>query len=135
MKRITLVAIAATAILIGTAAADGGDAKKGKRYFVQCKACHSLDKGRNGVGPSLHCIVGRPAGTAPKYSYSKGLKALAATGYKWDEAGLFEYLEYPRGFLKKKLATDNVRNKMVNRFRRKEFRRDVIAYLKAEACK
>jgi cytochrome c len=140
VKRITFIGLALAVLLVGPAraAADDapkGDAAKGKKYFVRCSACHTLKKGRNRTGPSLHCIVGRTAGTAPKYRYSKSMKALGKTGFKWTEAHLFDYLENPRAFLKKQLETDRVHNKMVNRFKRKQFRRDVIAYLKAEACK
>jgi cytochrome c len=140
VKRIMWIGLALAALLVDPAgAAEGdvrkGDAAKGKKYFVRCGGCHTLKKGRNRTGPSLHCIVGRPAGTAPRYSYSSSMKALAKTGLKWTEANLFNYLENPREFLKKKLKTDSVHNKMVNRFKRKQFRRDVIAYLKAEACK
>lgn len=136
MKRITFLAIAATAILIGTAAAaDDGDPAKGKRNFAQCRACHALKEGQLRTGPSLNCIVGRQAATAAKFRYSKSLKALGEKGHKWDEASLSAYLENPRDFLKKQLAADSVSNKMLNRYRNEAFRRDVIAYLKAEACK
>jgi len=141
VKRITLIGLGTAALLVAGPAwaaenhAPKGNAEKGKKYFAQCGACHTIKKGRNRTGPSLHCIVGRPAATAPRYSYSRSMKALGKTGLKWTEENLFEYLANPRGFLKKKLKTDSIHNKMVNRFRRKKFRRDVIAYLKAEACK
>lgn len=42
--------------------------------FMQCVACHSVEPGKNGVGPSLHGVVGRKAGTLPGYAYSDALK-------------------------------------------------------------
>ena len=46
------------------AAAQDEDA--GKRVFNQCRACHTINEGgRAAVGPNLHGIVGRKAGSFP----------------------------------------------------------------------
>ena len=37
--------------------------------FNQCKICHSLEAGKNLVGPSLHGVIGRKAGSVPGYAY------------------------------------------------------------------
>jgi cytochrome c len=68
MKRLAAAALAAYALSAAPALAQ--DVEKGKSQFGQCRACHSLDKGKNGVGPSLNGIFGRTAGTAERYSYS-----------------------------------------------------------------
>jgi cytochrome c2 len=47
-----------------------GDAQRGAQVFIQCKVCHSLEAGKNMVGPSLHGLIGRKAGSAPGYAYS-----------------------------------------------------------------
>lgn len=47
--------------------------------FMQCVSCHSVKPGVNGVGPSLHGVVGRKAGTLPGYAYSDALKAWGKT--------------------------------------------------------
>jgi len=61
--------------------------------FAACKACHSVDKGgRNGVGPNLHGVVGRPAASVSGYSYSA---AMRASKLRWDEATLDQYLAGP----------------------------------------
>lgn len=109
------------------------DVEKGKSQFGQCRACHSLDAGKLGVGPSLHGIFGRTAGTLEKYSYSSDMKAAGAKGLKWDEASVFEYLADPAAFLKKYLAKDSVSNKMPNKFPDEALRKNVIAYLKEAA--
>jgi cytochrome c len=109
------------------------DVEKGKSQFGQCRACHSIDAGKNGVGPSLHGIFGRTAGTVEKYSYSSDMKAAGAKGLKWDEATLMEYLADPGAFLKKYLAKDSVTNKMPNKFPNEDLRKNVIAYLKDAA--
>ena len=131
MKRLALAALAALALAAAPALAQ--DVEKGKSQFGQSRACHSLDKGKNGVGPSLNGIFGRTAGTVEKYSYSSDMKAAGEKGLKWDEASVFEYLADPGAFLKKYLNKDSVSNKMPNKFPNEELRRNVIAFLKEAA--
>ena len=61
--------------------------------FAQCAACHSVQPGKNGVGPSLAGVAGRKAGTAPGYAYSE---ALRASGLSWNAATLDRWLTGPR---------------------------------------
>jgi cytochrome c len=60
--------------------------------FAQCISCHSVKAGVNGVGPSLHGVVGRKAASLPGYAYSEPLKKLGVT---WDEAALDKWLTAP----------------------------------------
>jgi len=60
--------------------------------FSQCKACHSVEPGKNGVGPSLAGVVGRKAGTVPGFAYSEANKS---SGLTWDETTLDSYLTAP----------------------------------------
>jgi cytochrome c len=130
MIRLAPVAVAALAVAAAPALAQ--DVEKGKSQFGQCRACHSLDKGKNGVGPSLYGVFGRTAGTVEKYSYSSDMKAAGQKGLKWDEANVFEYLADPGAFLKKYLAKDSVSNKMPNKFPNEEMRKNIIAYIMKE---
>jgi cytochrome c len=136
MNRIALAALAAAscAWLAAAAPALAQDAEKGKSQFGQCRACHSLDAGKNGVGPSLHGLFGRTAGTVEKYAYSPDMKAAGQKGLKWDEEQVFQYLADPGAFLKKYLNKDSVSNKMPNKFPDETLRKNIIAYLK-EATK
>ena len=74
-------------------AARAADADAGKRVFNKCAVCHSPAAGKNGVGPSLHGVVGRKSGTAPGFNYSEAMKSANKT---WDEATLDTYLTDPK---------------------------------------
>jgi cytochrome c len=87
----------AAGLVVATIAADAakadGDAARGKVVFNQCMACHSLKAGENRVGPSLHGLFGRKAGTAPDFAYSPFMKR---SGIEWNAAALKSYLPDPQ---------------------------------------
>lgn len=60
--------------------------------FAVCRACHSVEKGRNGVGPTLFGIVGTKAGDVPGYNFSPALKA---SGIVWNRDTLDTWLAGP----------------------------------------
>lgn len=66
------------------------DATAGQAVFAKCKACHSVDKGKNGVGPSLHGVLNRPVASAPGYTYSDKMKAFSDK--TWSPEFLDQYL-------------------------------------------
>ena len=39
-----------------------------------CRTCHTLKEGDNRLGPSLHKIIGRKAGSLTNYGYSSAMK-------------------------------------------------------------
>lgn len=84
---------AAVVIKDATGASFTGDATAGERTFAQCKACHKIEAGKNGIGPSLHAIVGRKAGSLTDYNYTGAMKN---SGLTWNEQTLADYLENPR---------------------------------------
>ncbi len=128
---LVLFAALALALPAGSAAA-AGDAAKGEKVFKKCKACHSIQAGKNKVGPSLAGLVGRKAGSAPGYKYAAGLKDAGAKGLVWDEESLLAYLENPKKFLADYLGK-KAKTKMPFRLKKEDQRADVIAYLKAKA--
>ncbi|RVU34604.1 cytochrome c family protein [Hwanghaeella grinnelliae] len=109
---------------LGAPAMADGDAAAGKKVFAKCRACHKLEAGKHGVGPSLHNIVGREVATADGFTkYSKAMKAFGE-GKTWDEDLLNSFLEKPKGLVKgTKMAFPGLR--------KPEQRADVIAYLKS----
>jgi cytochrome c len=72
-----------------------GDAVKGRAAFIrQCAICHTIDKdGPNRLGPNLFGIVGRKAGTAPGFEYSRAFKATAS--FDWTEGLLGPWISLP----------------------------------------
>jgi cytochrome c len=70
MRRVLL------ALLLGTAsgATYAADAVHGEKLYDDCIACHSLQPGVHGIGPSLHGISNRQAGEIADYRYSPALK-------------------------------------------------------------
>lgn len=72
------------------------DANAGSRVWNQCRACHALEAGRNGVGPYLHGVVDRPVGAASGYTAYSG--ALSAVAEVWDPATLSAFIQNPRGY-------------------------------------
>jgi len=73
-----------------------GDAQRGAQVFAQCKVCHSLEAGKNMLGPSLHGLLGRKAGSVPGYAYSPAMKNANVT---WDDDTLSKYLADPKAFI------------------------------------
>jgi cytochrome c len=86
-----------------------GDAAAGKAVFGRCQICHAIDAGQpSAVGPNLHGIFGRRAGTAEGYDYSPAMKQ---SGIVWDDATLAKYLKDPSGFIPgNKMAFPGLKN-------------------------
>lgn len=57
-----------------------------------CRTCHSVKEGDNRLGPNLHRIVGRKAGSLPNYNYSPSMKN---AGFVWDQDKLTRFLVKP----------------------------------------
>jgi len=80
-----------------TAQAQGvGDAQRGAQVFDRCKVGHSLEPGKNMLGPRLHGLIGRKAGTVPGYAYSPAMKNVNVI---WNADTLSKYLSDPKAFV------------------------------------
>lgn len=69
-----------------------GDPVHGKAVFAQCQICHSTEAGKNLIGPSLHHVVGRAAGSLPGFAYSQAMKK---SGLTWTPETLSDFLTAP----------------------------------------
>lgn len=73
----------------------------GEKVFRKCKACHQVGDGaKNRTGPVLNGVMGRAAGSAEDFRYSKALEEAAEDGLVWTEETLAAFLADPRDFMK-----------------------------------
>jgi len=83
---LALIALA-TAARADTAAGDAQVA-----FNNACRTCHSMREGDHRLGPSLHGVVGRKAGTVAGYQFSS---AMRQSGIVWDAATLDAFITDP----------------------------------------
>ena len=97
--RHTISALTLVAGLIATAApAAAQDVAAGEKAFSKCRPCHMIgENAKNGVGPVLNGVIGRPAGTVEGYNYSPANKG---SGLTWDDATFLEYIAAPNAKIK-----------------------------------
>jgi cytochrome c len=73
------------------------DLVRGRNVFVKCQPCHSAEAGGpHIVGPNLHGVIGRKAGSAAGFTYSHAFKE---ADFTWDREKLDRYLEDPAAFV------------------------------------
>ena len=97
MKQTLIVTATLIAALAGSALPSySQDVTAGEKVFKKCKACHKIGDGsKNGVGPHLTGVVGRPAGSVEGYKYGTGMKQAGAAGLVWTEELILEYITDP----------------------------------------
>ena len=115
-----LVVIGMIIIILTVSIANTADPVKGKKVFKKCVACHSLQEGKNKIGPSLYNLLGRKAGSVDGYKYSKAMKN---SDVVWDEESLDKFLTKPRKFIKRtKMSFWGIK--------KKSLRDDLISFFK-----
>ncbi len=92
-----LAVLAAGALVALSPLAHAADVDAGKKVFTKCMSCHSPVAGKNGVGPSLFGVVGRPSASEAGYKYSEAVSNLKVT---WDAATLDKWLTKPQEMAK-----------------------------------
>jgi len=99
--------------------ATAADAEAGKTDFKKCALCHTIEAGKNKIGPSLFGVVGRKSASVENYTYSEGMKKFDHT---WDTQTLDNYLADPRAVVPgTKMIFPGIKDEAE--------RQDVIAYL------
>jgi cytochrome c len=92
--RAIVLAVVGLSLCTASLARAAGSAATGEDLFKhKCGSCHSVETGKNRVGPSLAGVVGRKAASIETYSYSA---AMRSSGLTWDTATLDSYLTNPR---------------------------------------
>lgn len=94
--------------------------ERGAELWAKCRACHTVEaKGRNLVGPRLHGVFGKKAGSVPDYRYSEVMKNSKVV---WTEQTMDAYLAATQDFMPG--------NKMYGGLAIAQDRVDLIAWLK-----
>jgi cytochrome c len=83
-------------LLLNCSAYAGGDVARGEARFEDCAACHKLEAGANNVGPSLHDIFTRKAGTLEDFRYSPAMKR---SGIVWTPEALDKFIADPQAMV------------------------------------
>lgn len=68
----------------------------GEKVFNSCVMCHSLEKGKHLIGPSLNNILNKPAASMNSYNYSDAMKSSQII---WTKDVLESFLENPKKFV------------------------------------
>jgi cytochrome c len=101
--------------------AQAADLAAGQKTFAKCRICHTTEAGApSTVGPNLHGLFGRKAGTLGDFDYSPAMKT---SGVTWDDATLAKYLRDPKTFIPgNRMAFPGIKND--------DEMADLLAYLK-----
>jgi cytochrome c len=71
----------------------GADTESGQLTFNNaCRTCHTTKEGDNRLGPNLHNIIGRKAGSQSNYGYSSAMKG---ADFVWDKEKLDRFIANP----------------------------------------
>ena len=119
----SIVAFLACCTFAVSSAFAAEDPERGKALFEQCAACHSLENGKNEVGPTLHGLFGRRS-ASEDFTYSP---AMRRANIMWTAELLDGYLANPQGgvFRGNRMPYSGMPDAQA--------RMDLIAYLKQAA--
>jgi len=89
----TIAALSALSFLASLSPAAAAQDDEGMMAFNNaCRTCHSFKPDDNRLGPTLHGIVGRKAGSIEGFAFSPSMKS---SGVTWDEATLDKFIASP----------------------------------------
>jgi cytochrome c len=89
---VVTAAVGALLLFPGADAALAQDDEGQIEFNNHCRTCHTMEEGDHRLGPSLHDMVGREAGSLPEYDYSDAMRSSSVV---WDEENLERFIEDP----------------------------------------
>ncbi len=117
----TLLALLLPGVALAQDQIDAGEAQLA--FNNHCRTCHVTKADDHRLGPSLHRVIGREAGSIGGVGYSS---AMADAGIVWDEETLDRFIENPEA-----VVPGNAM-KPYSGITSAEERAKIIAHLKAE---
>ncbi len=109
----------ACALAVGWAGpqAAAGDIAAGEKVYKKCAACHSLKAGKKRLGPSMHGVYGRQAGTfvdakGKPFKHSKDMAAAGKAGLVWNAEVLAAYIADPKPYIGAMIGKPKAKTKM-----------------------
>lgn len=82
---------------LATAPYAGADPERGRKLYLQCRACHTIEAGgRTLAGPNLHGMFGRQVAADSDFPYSQ---ALREADFVWTPRALDAWITNPYVFL------------------------------------
>lgn len=76
-----------------TQIASAAEEASGEQVFNNhCRTCHTWKEGDNRLGPTLHGLIGRKAGSVEGFAYSQSMKN---ANISWDEGTLDKFIANP----------------------------------------
>jgi cytochrome c2 len=91
-SRLLPVVLLAVSVVTPTPLSAAENAANGKIVFEKCAACHSLEAGKNEIGPTLHGLFGRKS-ASENANYSPAMKR---ANIVWSPELLNSYLADPQ---------------------------------------
>jgi cytochrome c len=90
-----ITAISGMACMLSSppALSQAGDVSGQQAFNNACRTCHMVREGDNRLGPNLHKIVGRKAGSQP--DYARFSSAMKDPGFVWNEENLDRFIANP----------------------------------------
>lgn len=121
--RIVLLWLTMASISLASQAFASGNHESGEKVFKRvCSACHTVEAGKNRVGPSLAGVIGRKAASVDGFKYSAAMKGSAIV---WTDDKIEAYLTDPKALVPGgSMVFAGLKNG--------QERADLIAYLKKE---
>ncbi|NQV47860.1 MAG: c-type cytochrome [Rhodospirillaceae bacterium] len=112
----------AMAVALSSFSAQADDDKE--KVFKKCASCHSTEKGKHKIGPSLFGVIGRKAGSTDFKKY----KAMKDADFTWTEQLIAEWITDQKAFLKAQ-GIDS-KTSMSVKIKKEEDREHIIEFLK-----